>query len=393
MTRRLKNGIISEIIKYTADTEVPGIFALWTGISIVSASLGRNTFIDQGHFTVYPNMYIVLVAASARCRKSTAVNIASFFLEQIDPPINLLSQKQTPEALIGTLSGVDVDNQKIVQTATGIAVVDELSTLIDKNSFANGMIAILTKLYDCKDFDYRTKGRGLEAVRNPCLSILGGSTLQWIKEAIPVVSIGGGFTSRIVFVFQEKREKDVAWPIMSEENKKRGEDIAADLNYIAHNMRGSFAMSADALDLYKIEYARFNKDSDLFDNPNLSGYSGRRHITLLKIAMCLSASIKDSREIDVQDMKAAINSISLAERHMPRILNAINSEACGDICEQVLTTIMNKGKIDRPTLIRMFKHKLTSQQLDVIMQTLIECRAVNLNIVGSVQHYTVVEVK
>ena len=161
MARKLPKGILTAFAKYTDETEIPRIFSLWVGISTISASIGRDCFIDMGHFTIYPNMYIVLVAGSARCRKSTSIGAGRKFMEKVTPPIKMLSQKMTPEALIGALSGMTAESEsKIINEAEGILVVDELATLIDRNAFKTGMIAVLTKLYDCDDFPYETRGSG-----------------------------------------------------------------------------------------------------------------------------------------------------------------------------------------------------------------------------------------
>ncbi|MHA2068623.1 MAG: hypothetical protein ACXABY_30030, partial [Candidatus Thorarchaeota archaeon] len=225
MSRMCKSGIIEEVCKYCEETEIPSTFALWTSIFMVNEALGRDCFIDQGHFTVYPNMYVVLVAGSAKCRKSTSINIATKFLRQVVPEIKILSQKMTPEAMISALSGRKKEDSQIIEEAVGCFINDELSTLIDRGTFTSILIPVLTKLYDCEDFEYETKARGQERVKNPCLSIYGGSTVQWIKEAIPVHAIGGGFTSRIVFVYRASRERSIAWPTKSEINATREHKI------------------------------------------------------------------------------------------------------------------------------------------------------------------------
>ena len=137
MPRELKRGFIREFCTYAEETEVPSIFAMWSAISAISAVLGRKCFVPLGHYKVHPNMYIVLVAGSARCHKSTAIDMAEKLIRGLDEPLNILSQKMTPEALIHSLSESPdlINGSLITETAEGIAIVDELSTLIDKNSF------------------------------------------------------------------------------------------------------------------------------------------------------------------------------------------------------------------------------------------------------------------
>lgn len=372
MARKLKDGIINAFCDYTKSTEIPTIFSLWTAISTVSAALGRDCFVDRGFFVVFPNLYVVLVAGSAACKKSSAIMLAYKLIEKIKPRVHILSQKMTPEALIGSLSGMTAkDSTLILDEAVGILIVDELSTLIDRNAFKSGMISLLTKLFDCSDFPYETRGRGIELIKNPCLSILGGSTLHWIKASVPPESVGGGFTSRILFVFKDSNEKIEAWPIVSEENKRRHDDIVHDINEVA-KMRGSFGLTDEALSMFKDEYAEFRHKSPLIRNANLSGYAGRRDTLLLKICMAVSASVDDRRVIDVGDMTQAIRALRMIELDMPQVLQAISSEFVGDVCEQTLKLIMQSGGISRPQLVKAMRQRLTVRQLDVIIETLTE---------------------
>lgn len=383
MARKLKNGIIKSVCEYAQDTEVPDIFALWSGIACVGACLGRDCFVDQGHFTIYPNMYIVLVAGSAKCRKSTSINMASDFLSNV-PDTRQLSQKMTPEALIAALSGNSGEEggTVVLQEAEGIALVDELATLIDSKAFANGMIPVLTKLFDCQDFPYETRSRGVELVRNPCLSIFGGSTLHWIKECIPVVAIGGGFTSRIIFVYRDAVAKLIPWPERSDLSTKLRTGIIHDLCEIK-KLRGSFGFTAKAKEVYSKEYKEFIINSKMFESKNLSGYAGRRHVMLLKLSMIISASNKDTREVDVDDVAVAIRVLKNCEETMPKVLNAITSEAIGDISEEVLSIIIRRGTVARHILVQQVSNRLSSRELDIILETLLEMEVINAESIGS----------
>lgn len=372
MARKLPSGIINAFCEYTKDTEIPTIFSLWAAISAVSSALGRDCFVDRGYFTVYPNLYIVLVAGSASCKKSSTIVTAYNLIKGVEPKIHILSQKMTPEALIGSLSGmVAKESTLILDEAVGILIVDELLTLIDRNAFKSGMISILTKLYDCEDFPYETRGRGVELVRNPCLSLLGGVTMHGIKSAIPQEAIGGGFTSRVLFIFKDANEKLEPWPTVSAEQKKRYGDIAHDLSDVA-KMRGSFGLTAEALRMFKVEYVRFRNKSHLLSNPNLAGYTGRRDTILLKVCMAVSAASNSNRVIEESDMVMALKAMTLIERDMPKVMQAISTEFVGDVCEQVLKLVMNSGGIARPQLVKIMKARLTVRQLDIILETLRE---------------------
>lgn len=384
MPRRLKEGILKEFCLYCSDTEIPSRFALWAGIMMIASALSRDGFIDMGHFTVYPNMYVVLVAGSAKCRKSTVIRVAEKFITSIRPSVNLLSQKMTPEALIQSLTSVDGDEggTEILSTSEGVIIVDELATLIDKNAFANGMIPLLTKLWDSEgEFEYKTRARGSEKITNSCLSLFGGSTLSWIKEAVPIVAIGGGFTSRVVFVYQDNPEKLIARPRMSQENREREEKIVHDLNEIA-KIRGEFGMTEEAWILFDKEYVSFSETSEFYNNPNLEGYAGRRGTMLLKLAMIISASERDTRQINIQDVQVALRVLQQVEQFMPKVMAVITSEDIGDITEEICQYLKKKKVVLRHEVIKRFRRRLAVNELDIVLDTLVQARMIQQKVEG-----------
>ena len=370
MARILPYGVIKSVCLYCEGTEIPDIFALWSGIMCVSSALGREAFVDQGVFTVYPNLYVMLVAASAKCRKSTSIMVSYKFIDKVVPKINILCQKLTAEYLIGELSGtLSKEERVVIPQASGIAIADEVSTLIDKNGFASGLIPLLTKLYDCEDFPYGTRSRGKEFIKNPCLSLFGGSTVKWIKESIPIVSIGGGFTSRIIFVFKDASKNEVPWPVFNEEKQKLAEKIVHDLCEIS-KIRGAFAFTKEAIVLYSNEYKQFRATSPFFSNLMLEGYAGRRHVLVIKLSMILSASARDDKIVGEEDVAVAIDILRNAEANMPLVMEAITSEAVGDLCDEVFSFIRGNVFVTRTDLLRVMKRKMSSRELDVITDTL-----------------------
>ena len=371
MARKLPDGIIPNICRYCSETEIPSLYSLWAGISSISAILGRSCCVEFGYEPVYPNTFIVLVAESGTCRKSSAIRTAKKLVKLVKPPVNLLSQKMTPEALIDSLSDTTSKDDKIVVCAEGYAVADELTTLVDRNAVKSGLTNLMTNLYDCDDFEYKTRGRGKETIHNPCLSILGGTTVHWIKEALSTSSITGGFTARIMFVYLAEREKDVWWPKISQENIERREKVISDLNEVAQ-LQGPFGLTDEALEVFKDEYGSFNKNSELVHNPLTSGYASKRHVNLLKVCMAISASRTNSREIDKGDMYVAIQALESAEISLPRVTRAISMNETGDLIEFIYN-VLKRGKIiSRSDLIRATRHKVTAGQLDDIVSSIVQ---------------------
>jgi hypothetical protein len=373
MARRLPSGVLEAFCKYAEPTEAPPIFTVWSGIATVGAILGRDCFVDWGYYTVYPNTYVVLIGSSAITRKSSSIRFAKYFLSRVKPKVNSIGQKLTPEALIGALSGMmgEAGDTKVIPSAVGIAIASELNTFVDANSFRSGMVGILTDLYDCEDFVYQTRGRGEEKVNNPCFSLLGGSTINWVKECIPVQSIMGGFTARIIFVYKEGREKRVPRLHLTADMLEIRDAILHDLNDIS-KMRGPFALSDDACTLYDKEYNRFLDDSPLLSDVMLQGYAGRRHDMLTKVSMIISASRSNDKVITDNDLATAIAILTDVEQYMPKIIKAITSTEQGDVTEEVAVYIRTAKVTTRQDIVRKFKHKLAVSALNEVLRALDE---------------------
>ena len=78
----MREDIFALYQDFTKRTEPPPNYHAWSLIGAISALLGKKCYIPQGHFTVFPNLYIVLVGQAAM-RKSTALNIAKNFVRKV----------------------------------------------------------------------------------------------------------------------------------------------------------------------------------------------------------------------------------------------------------------------------------------------------------------------
>ena len=387
----MKDNFLKDFVSLGDNTEIPGIFLLWCGLSTISSVLARRVWVDMGTYTVFPNMYVVLVAGSGRCRKSTAIGLVEKVLGLIDPRPNMIAQRITPEALIEALQVVETTDTKkfLKKKSEGFVIVDELSTFLNRKTYESGLASLLIPLYDCKDtFSYRTRGRGVEMIQNSCLGILGGSTVDWIRSSIPADAIGGGLTSRIVFVYVEKPPPPVAITVFTEENRRAVERLVRVLQDIA-SISGEVLITDDAKAMFVEVYNKFYTESELFHNPTLSGYASRRHVHMLKIGMCLAASEgqQDSLVIDVNHLEGAKALLKQSELFMPRVLSLIVASERGNVTEIVFTKIASFKKMPRKVLLRGMSHRLDSRELAEIIDTLKQSGRITIDSSGSEIYY------
>ncbi len=369
-------------------TEVPEQFAFWCGISSISAVVGRNCVLNQGSYILYPNTFICLVAPSGRCRKSTAVGIGEKLVRNMINPPNILPTKLTNEALIEAMvvKG-DPRSGSLKTRSEGYAVVKELTNFLNKNSYDSGLGGTLISFWDCEDnFEYMTKLRGKEILPETCISLLGASTVDWIKAAIPEAAIGGGLTSRILFIYVEKPSKAVARPLLSQEKIDLKVDLTRRLDKITL-IRGEFQLTPEAWELYEKEYDTFFNDHPFFDDKGLSGYASRRHDHLLKVSMLVAFSEESPLVVKRAHIEIAIDSLKSMEMGLPKVIHLITASNEGTLLDWVLHKIEKRGSLTKTELMRLVSHKINTAQLKIIMDSLLEMGMVDFAYSGQTLIY------
>jgi hypothetical protein len=210
--KRLLDDWLTAYAEYTEEQESPSLFHFWVGTSVVASTLERRCHINRGYYTLYPNLYVVLIGASARVRKTSAINIGYGVYREAVVDGVMVSQKTTPEAIIS----IFVDGFKTKAVSGGVIVADELGVFLGGQAKNMDLMQLLTKWYDCPNhFEYHTLMRGKEVMNNVYCGMMAGTTPQWLRDSLPPHAVGGGFTSRIIFVYQDKPEKLIPFPDMS----------------------------------------------------------------------------------------------------------------------------------------------------------------------------------
>ena len=275
-----ENSWIKRHIEYTSNQESPTLFHIWSAIGCIASVLGRRVSLDRGYYSLYPNQYIIMVAESARCRKSTATDIVIDDLLETTSLCNIVRQKMTAEKLCVELSRTDVINNEIVLYAP------ELATFLGASAFQSGLIPLITALYNCPSkTSYKTKESGEFYMNNVCINLMGATTLDWMSSNMPGDTIEGGFTGRVIFVVAEDRRHKEAWPFITNLQVEQRQQLLMDLTRIA-KLRGRFEVSTNAHSLYEKWY---NNEPEMED-VRLRGYDGRKGDHVLKVAMILASS-------------------------------------------------------------------------------------------------------
>lgn len=370
--RRCKPSWIDSYLQYTANQESPTAFHQWVGMSLISAVLKRNIWIPRIKYTIYPNLFVILVAGSAKCRKSVSMSIGKDILYSLSTPPTIFAQKITTEALIQTL-----DETKTPECCHGVILASELSVFLGADAIKSGIIPILTDLYDSqKSWEYRTRGRGKESLNNVTLSMLAASTKDWIKTSIPEEAIGGGFTSRVIFVFEDAPSRLILFSSESDEDKALRQNLILDLEDMG-KLNGEVQFTSEAQSL-AIEW--YHSEATNLHDAKVDGYYGRKHDTMFKVATILAISEGDSLLIEKRHIKNALKALEKCEKHLEDVMSSVVSTSFNGNTEKIFEIVKKHGTITHTELLRKSWRYTNAEELNEIMKTLVESGELKMSV-------------
>lgn len=354
MSRCFKDWLTA-FCDYASFGEAPRRMYFWVGVSAVAGALRRKVWIDQAYFRWYPNFYIILVAPPGIVSKSTTAGISMNLLRRV-PGIHFGPDVVTWQALIGAFAG-SKEEVKYTEPSTGEIVYLPMSAMtIESSEFGNllnpqdkDMVDLLVTLWDGKQgaFTKITKMSGNDSVENPWINIVACTTPAWIAGNFPEYMIGGGFTSRCLFVYADTKAKYVAYPGLEvPENLPEVERaLVQDLEYIASNFVGAYTLDPAAVawgeDWYRKHY---ETRPDGLDDERFGGYVARKQTHIHKLAMVIAAATTDKQIITAETLATANTMVTELEEDMPQVFAKIGRSEESVQAERLLGYIRKRGE-------------------------------------------------
>ena len=369
MARRLNDWLDSYVDYCCRVSEPPESFHRWCGISLIAAALQRKCHVPWGPLTFYPNMYIVIVSPSGRARKGTAVGFYTSFAEDLNLP--LAAEAITREALIQALNKTrrsDPLPSGEMDTHSSLTIISpELTVFLGYNN--HQLMSDLTDWYDCRNkWVYRTKTSTSDEIWGVWVNLFGATTPELIRTTLPLDAIGGGLTSRIIFVYEENKGRICPAPFMTEDDNETRKNLLHDLEQI-HIMRGQFRATPEFLAKW-IEWYSTEAQQYPFIDPKFGGYSERRPNHLMKLSMIISAGRRDSREMHGDDFDTAKRYLLEVEKKMPNVFAGMGRLENADVMQAVLAEIKKYDVVDYQTIMAKFYRDADDPRMQLIIQTL-----------------------
>jgi hypothetical protein len=232
-----KKGWIGAYLAYARESNAPIGYHFWNATLLLGCAARRNLYLPLG-YRLYPNPYVFLIGDSAIgkgisiSRSMPIADLANHFYIQTmqeytsligmeAPPnrgLTILPEDVNPESFIKILNAqvgehalpTNPDNLDAPGSLMGvdhstILANEELVTLADKQKYGSGrLFQFLTAMYTKADTGY-AKGtvlRDIERIPPGTISVMLGSTVEWINRSVSADMFEGGFMSRCIFVYR-----------------------------------------------------------------------------------------------------------------------------------------------------------------------------------------------
>jgi len=377
MARHLENWLDS-YLTLLENTEPARIFDVWVGYSVIASALRRKVSLQLGRLIYYPNIYVVLVADPGVARKTQAIKYGVSFLNTI-PDIRLSADSATKEAMTDDieLSGLDelmVDGTTLRHSSLNI-ISKEFESFLGQKKENTRMLTALTDLFDCPDdWSSRTRHSGSSKIIRPWVNLLAATTPDSLASSLPASAVGGGLTSRIMFVWADKKKKSVAIPFMTEEELKLKEKLEKDLYQISR-ISGEYVMTNDCIKKWVEWYDAYDEDESgdrVCTDKSFSGWYSRKPTYIIKIAILRAAAESNILTIQWKHIENAISAVIQVEHIMGNAFKAIGKSEISAEVDTVLQIIKKFQWISEKKLMSEVWRDIDSNKFDNVMETLLK---------------------
>ena len=341
-TRNFPNWL-SAFLEYASHTEAPKIMHTWAGVSAIAGALRRKVWIDQYYYRWTPNFFVILVAPPGVVSKSTTADVAMSLLRDV-PGIKFGPDVVTWQSLVTSFAAAcesfEYDGDWHPMSAMTL-VSSELGNLV--NMADKEMVNLFIDLWDGrKKLEKQTKMSGSDVIEAPWINLIGCTTPHWIADNMPASTVGGGFTSRCIFIYVEAKEKFIAYPAdhIPKGIESLRERLVQDLEHISLALCGEYRLTPDAKAWGEEWYQSLwtgGKDEG-------TGYKARKQTHTHKLAMVLAAAQRDELVITKEDLMLADVLLTDVEKDMQKVFSRIGRTEESLQAERLIQYVLEQGE-------------------------------------------------
>lgn len=393
------------ILYYDSIATSPVEFMITGTLSALSGAAGKNFYYkNTSSMNIYLNVWGVIIGPSSITRKTTALDLTVQELSRISTK-KANEYKQVYNEYLKEISEAKVKKTQLEKPAPirkyiifpqdstieslaeilsnsdrGLIVHSEFGSFLQQlnRSYAGDSKQFLTSIYDCPmsyEISRATKQNTL--IERPFVSILGASTIDWVRENSSASDLRTGFLARFIFSIRNKPDEHKAKiPLL------KLKYLTSQSNYYINtrpiydyliNSESPIEMKIDK----KAEDLHCEYDLDSYeemmncDNQNELSFKARLIIYALKFAGLIALSDKRTK-VSYKDMQDGILLTDYYKRNVEQLLNReLNQTEFSREETKALEIIGRKGgRIQHSDLMRLGNYN--KKPLDEILINLFE---------------------
>lgn len=342
--------------------EPPKTYLLLGAMSIMGASLGRRVWFGQDFRKLWPMLNLLLIGPSG-IGKSTSIELAQGLL-------NVVPKIERPQFILGTTP--EKLHADLLPNPHAILFASELANFFNRQDYMSGMVPYVTELLDYKRVEKRTKSGGVVAIEQPSVTVIGGSTVEWLQGQLPDAAVSGGFLARFFILSERDKGQKIADPesaLSPRELARLHEDRAVvfeEFYRCLRSVEGKMGFEdLEALDAYTVWYSSHEPDTG-----HLSPFAARAGEFIKRLAM-ISAASRMAQLIGVEDIECALSLYEYTFKKLQDVVVPMSQE--GKMLDLVLQAIGTQSMSD-VEIKRAMKNFALSQNVDKFLLSLLQSR-------------------
>ncbi len=405
-------------------TEAADEYHFFSLMTVIGAILGRRIYVDYGK-PLFPNQYTCLTGPTGGSRKSTAMHYAFEVMAEVDENLKHTEATGSAEGLMEAMAFADATPDEIegIKAMMGwkkgkkdgedgeyfdesdlemkgqrrlIIRQDEFTQLLSKaKSSRTNLIPHLLTAFDCpKEIRLPTRTRPLIIV-NPAISILSGTTVEFLGEHFDDMDWYSGFGNRIMFVEGATKDRIELPDPPDEERWDRAikyiyqayrEVVQASEEQVSRGggrdfSRLRFQMNDEAIEAWKAHYNAWQDARVLYASDQLAA-TQRTSDYALKFAMVYAALRPENEQIiAAEDIDLGWKVAMHCEYSTVAIVKSLMSEKLARWQERITDFIQHHAPAGRKNGVKKRELQqslrgIPAPDLNRLLSSLIELRVV-----------------
>lgn len=371
--------------------KIDPLMLLHGALGAAAAALGKRARCKWfGGSYLYPNLYSLLIGDSGT-GKSTAISVTMKDILRItNLHLGIIKEEQKKEepdlVAIKLYEGKLLSISQRITLEALVARLNKHDGIIASAEFGgflkslrsggnvHGMMELLSDIYDCPDYwSKETVSGGTMALSNPCLSIVGYSTLEFIEGVLSSKDIGSGALARYLLLYPQVDDSiPPALPTYALEMPEMSVyDTFTQMNPV------EMVLSTDATKRYEEIFEQLHKDlrstGERAANV-LEPFLKRWGANIIKVAMIFQQLEEPkSTVIEIKSLEGAWHVVGLAVESTKLLFDGkIGLSEHQEKCSRVLMYIAKKGgKVTRKQIAKNGVLNGGVKDLDYVLESLL----------------------